>query len=129
MTNEKPENDNLNHSAENLEGVNHNISKLQQIHEEYITRFKFMCGQIEDKFFGNNNTFFFGSKASLIDYVFYQELLSAMILSGHGTRSEFLSEDTEARMSKLSNLTNWYREMSERQECKSHAVDFLRIMT
>ena len=29
------------------QNYNENISKLQQIHEEYLTRFKFMCTQIE----------------------------------------------------------------------------------
>ena len=62
-----------------------NFSKLQQIHEEYLTRFKFMCTQIEQKFFTGQNTFLFGEKATVVDYVFYQELLSAMILSGQGT--------------------------------------------
>ena len=44
-----------------------------------------MCDQIEQNFFVDGNTFLFGEEISAIDYVFYQELLSAMILTGQGT--------------------------------------------
>jgi len=34
-----------------LEGNNRNRHQLQKIHDEYITRFKFICEQMEAKFF------------------------------------------------------------------------------
>ena len=42
---------------------------------------------MENKFFkvnknGATNSFIFGDKITVVDYVYYQELLSAMILSG-----------------------------------------------
>ena len=79
-----------NHSTEsndenNADPMNTNVSKLTQLHEEYITRFKFMCSQIEEKFFTDGNTYMFGNKPSLADFVLYQELLSAMLLSGQGS--------------------------------------------
>mgnify|MGYP004188767975 CR=1 FL=1 len=55
-----------------------------------MTRFKFICEEMESKLFKQNknggvNQFIFGDKPSCIDYVYYHELLSAMILSGQGT--------------------------------------------
>lgn len=62
-------------------------SKLQKVHDEYMQRFKFFCEQMENKFFKPNkngavNPFIFGDKITVVDHVYYQELLSAMILSG-----------------------------------------------
>ena len=51
-------------------------------------------------------------KPTCIDHVFYQELLSAMVLSGNGSQSEFFSADTASRLYKMKNLTKWYRVMS-----------------
>jgi hypothetical protein len=52
-----------------------------------MQRFKFFCEQMENKFFKPNkngavNLFIFGDKITVVDHVYYQELLSAMILSG-----------------------------------------------
>ena len=58
-------------SGTNNSSQDENISKLQQIHEEYLTRFKFMCTQIEQKFFTGQNTFLFGDRATVVDFVFY----------------------------------------------------------
>ena len=69
-----------------LELAHKQNSHLQKIHDEYMTRFKFMCEQIEIKFFKGTNSFIFGDKPSCIDHIFYQELLAAMILSGNGTQ-------------------------------------------
>jgi len=77
-----------------------------------MTRFKFMCEQIEIKFFKGTNSFIFGDKPSCIDHIFYQELLAAMILSGNGTQQEFFSADTEARLKKLKGLSKWYKQMA-----------------
>ena len=67
-----------------------------------------MCGQIEQKFLVGPNPFLFGDKATIVDFVFYQELVSAMILSGNGSQNEFLSVDKDARTDKLTQLTAWY---------------------
>ena len=61
---------------------------------------------MENKFFktsknGSVNSFIFGDKITVVDHVYYQELLSAMILSGQGTQSELFSADTNTRMYKL----------------------------
>ena len=67
--------------------ANNGNSKLQKIHDEYMERFKFFCEQMENKFFKQNkngavNSYIFGDKITVVDHVYYQELLSAMILSG-----------------------------------------------
>ena len=67
--------------------ANKSNSKLQKIHDEYMERFKFFCEQMENKFFKANkngvvNSYIFGDKITVVDHVYYQELLSAMILSG-----------------------------------------------
>ena len=86
-----------------------------------------MCEQIEQKFFTGQNTFFFGDKATVVDYVFYQELLSAMILSGNGTQSEFLK--AEPLDNKLPHITKWYNQISNDKACKTHADLFILEMT
>lgn len=88
--------------------------QLQKIHDEYLTRFKFICEEMESKFFKGSNQYILGSeKPTCIDHVFYQEMLSAMVLSGNGSQSEFFSADTASRLYKLKNLTKWYRVMSQ----------------
>ena len=83
---------------------------------------------MEQKFFKNGNTYILGEKITCIDYVFYHELLTAMILSGNGTKSEFLSSDTEMRSEKLQYLTQWYRMMSNDRFVKSVADRFIDEM-
>ena len=87
-----------------------------------------MCEKIEDKFFTKDNKFLFGSTPTLVDYVFYQELLSAMILSGQGTATEFLTDDPQIRHTKLKNITAWYSEISAVKECKIQADEFINSM-
>mmetsp|Transcript_7465 Transcript_7465/g.11650 ORF Transcript_7465/g.11650 Transcript_7465/m.11650 type:complete len:111 (+) Transcript_7465:605-937(+) len=99
-----------------------------------MTRFKFICEQMEHKFFKSQHAqqqplFILGSpKPTCLDYVFYQELLSAMILSGNGTQSEFFSADTATRLYKLNNLTKWYRSISQEKHSKSVADRFIQEM-
>ena len=128
LTNRLDSHENHKFFAEDLEKHNDSISKLQQIHEEYLTRFKFMCEKIEQKFFTNNNKYLFGDRPTLVDYVFYQEMLSAMVLSGNGTESEFLIDDVQIRHTKLKNLTAWYQSISEVKACKSYADEFMELM-
>lgn len=128
LTNNEEERTSSKFYAQDLEKHNENIQKLKQIHEEYLTRFKFMCEKIEQKFFTNKNQFLFGDKPTLVDYVFYQELLSAMILSGNGSQSEFLIDDVQIRHTKLKNITQWYQAMSEVKACKALADEFLDAM-
>jgi hypothetical protein len=87
-----------------------------------------MCEQIEQKFFTGSNQFLFGDKPMIVDYVFYQEILSAMVLSGHGTASEFLVEDIQDRFGKLKNVTSWYNNMSKVPACERQAIEFIRVM-
>lgn len=82
------------------------MQKLRQVHEEYLIRFKFMCEQIEQKFLNGSNTYLFGDSPTIIDFVFYQELLSAMILSGNGNQEEFLQGDAAG----LNHLKRWYKQ-------------------
>ena len=110
-----------------------------------MTRFKFICEQMESKFFkvqpsqsnsGSINhvsqspaVYIMGTaKPTCIDYVFYQELLSAMILSGNGSQFEFFSADTATRLYKLINLTKWYRAMSQDKHCKMVSDRFIQEM-
>jgi hypothetical protein len=37
------------------DGVPENNQQLQKIHDEYLTRFKFICEEMEAKFFKGNN--------------------------------------------------------------------------
>ena len=87
-----------------------------------------MCLQIEGKFFTNGNTYFFGEKATCVDFVFYQELLSAMILSGNGTASEFFTSDSQTQMQDLKNMTKWYQAVASNSACKTHALTFIQEM-
>ena len=54
-----------------LEGMQKQSSHLQKIHDEYMTRFKFMCEQIEQKFFRGSNIYIFGDKPTCIDHIYY----------------------------------------------------------
>ena len=110
-----------------------NISQLLKIHDEYMTRFKFICEEMENKFFkqnknGHSNQYILGDKPTCIDHVYYQELLSAMILSGQGTQTEFFSADTATRLYKLKNMTKWYRLMSQDKSSKSISDRFMKEM-
>ena len=67
---------------------------------------------MESKFFKGGQFILGSEKPSCLDHVFYQEMLSAMVLSGNGSQSEFFSADTASRLYKLKNLTKWYRVMS-----------------
>ena len=104
------------------------------MHDEYMDRFKFFCEQMENKFFKPTkngtavNTFIFGDKITVVDHVYYQELLSAMILSGQGTQSELFSADTAFRMYKLKNLCNWYRQVSADKVSKNVSERFMKEM-
>lgn len=87
-----------------------------------------MCEKIEDKFFTKDNKFLFGATPTLVDYVFYQELLSAMVLSGQGTATEFLTDDPQIRHTKLKNISSWYSEICKVPQCKSMADEFINSM-
>lgn len=84
---------------------------------------------MESKFFKGQNQYILGSeKPTCIDHVFYQELLSAMVLSGNGSQSEFFSADTASRLYKLKNLTKWYRSMSSDKCAKQISDRFIQEM-
>lgn len=88
---------------------------------------------MENKFFmkpdGSKPTQFICSdRPTCIDYVYYHELLSAMVLSGNGSQSEFFSADTATRLYKLQNLTKWYRTMAADKSCKRIADKFIGEM-
>lgn len=50
-----------------------------------------------------------------------------MILSGNGTRDEFLSDDSQ-RSTRFPNMTKWYSIMAGHPACKSHAEAFIDEM-
>jgi hypothetical protein len=84
---------------------------------------------MESKFFKGENQYILGSeKPTCIDHVFYQELLSVMVLSGNGSQSEFFSADTASRLYKLKNLTKWYRSMSSDRCAKQISDRFIQEM-
>ena len=89
---------------------------------------------MENKFFKTSknsnavNSFIFGDKITVVDHVYYQELLSAMILSGQGTQTELFSADTNTRMYKLPNLTKWYRLVSQDKVSKNVSERFMKEM-
>ena len=87
-----------------------------------------MCEKIENKFFTDGNAFLFGEKATIVDYVIYQELLSAMILSGNGSTSEFLAEEGTDEQKKFKHLASWYKQMSKIKACSEQADEFIRSM-
>lgn len=74
-------------SAKDLDNHHRSNSQNQQIRDQYMSRFKFLCTNMEDEIFKNKQygKFIFGESPSCIDHVIYQELLSAMVLSGSGT--------------------------------------------
>lgn len=87
-----------------------------------------MCEKIENKFFTDGNAFLFGEKPTIVDYVIYQELLSAMILSGNGSTQEFLAEEESEKQKKFKNLASWYKQMAKIKACKEQADEFIRSM-
>jgi hypothetical protein len=99
--------------------------QLSKIHDEYLTRFKFICEEMESKFFKGSQFILGSEKPSCLDHVFYQEMLSAMVLSGNGSQSEFFSADTQSRLYKLKNLTKWYRVMSSDKYSRSISDRFI----
>mmetsp|Transcript_3163 Transcript_3163/g.5280 ORF Transcript_3163/g.5280 Transcript_3163/m.5280 type:complete len:178 (+) Transcript_3163:276-809(+) len=78
-------------SENDLEKLSQSNQQLQKIHDEYMTRFKFICEQMEAKFFKNPQAtppkpfILDNAEPTCLDYLFYQEMVSAMILSGNGT--------------------------------------------
>ena len=90
--------------------------KLKRLHSHYIDRFILMCDQIEQNFFVDGNTFLFGEEISAVDYVVYQELLSAMILTGQGNQHEFFKSDSRAKL-RLQNVVQWYEQMANDKYC------------
>ena len=81
---------------------------------------------MESKFFKGESQYILGSeKPTCIDHVFYQEMLSAMVLSGNGSQSEFFSTDTASRLYKLKKLTKWYRSMSTDKSAKLISDKFI----
>lgn len=77
-----------------------------------MNRFKVLIENIELHLKQAKTKYMFGNQVSAIDYIYYHEMVSSMILSGHGTQTEFMSGDAQARIHKLSNLTKWYRLMA-----------------
>ena len=71
-----------------------------------------MCDQIEQNFFVDGNTYLFGDKITAIDYIFYQELLTTMILTGQGNESNFFKEDNKTQL-RLQNTVSWYKTVSK----------------
>jgi hypothetical protein len=69
---------------------------------------------MEAKFFGHSaqKYIFDPEKPSVVDLVFYQELLSAMILTGLGTHNEFFKHDYKTQLNDLPKLTKWYKTIS-----------------
>ena len=83
-----------------------------ETYETYITKFVHLCEQIEQHFIKDNTPYFFGSTPTVVDFIFYQELVSAMLVSKKGSTSKFFKEDTATRL-KLKKITEWYKKMSE----------------
>ena len=78
------------------------------------------CDKIEEKFINDNETYFFGDTPSIVDHVFYQEMVSAMLISKKGNLSKFFKDDTATRL-QLKKLTDWYKKMSENQSSKKYS--------
>lgn len=69
---------------------------------------------MEEKFFPENHesTYIFGDKPSCFDHILYQELLTAMIISGNGKRTELFTTDSRFRLYSVQRLTKWYNRMA-----------------
>ena len=101
------------------------MEKLRDYHNKYVEKFIYLCEEIENKFFANSDSgYFYGDKPTVVDHVFYQEFLNAMIISGQGTESKFFKDDVSTRTN-LKNMTAWYQKMSEDTESKKLAAAFL----
>ena len=99
---------------------------MQKVHDEYVTRFIKYCEQMEYKFFDERDTqYICGDKPSFIDYVYYQEFVSAMVLSGEGTQYELFTDEPDLDRSKVDNLIEWYRAMSQDKYSKKLADQFI----
>ena len=59
------------------------LDKLREYHNKYVEKLIYLCEEIENKFFANSeHGYFYGNKPTVVDHVFYQEFLNAMIISG-----------------------------------------------
>ena len=64
-----------------------------------------------------------------VDYIFYQELLTAMIVSKLGTESDFMASDPDYQEENVPNLVEWYKIMGTKVEkCKNQAWQFMNAL-
>lgn len=100
-------------SSYQLEQISKNQHLLQQANEEYLSKFKYICKLMEQKFFKEEHetTFIFSDRASCFDHILYQELVTAMIISGHGNAQEMFSSDASFRLYDIKNLSKWFNRM------------------
>ena len=63
-------------------------------------------------------------KPSCIDYVFFHEMHSAMYLSGEGTSSEFLPNDSAKNEEGIARVVEWYSDVSQEDQCIIQANKF-----
>ena len=111
---------------QDLEKMSKNEQLLHQANEDYLNKFKFACRQMEQKFFdgGPEGPYIFGTRPTCFDHILYQELLTAMVLSGYGRPSDMFSTDTAFRLYEIQKLAKWYSRMSQEQSSKTLAARF-----
>ena len=84
-----------------------------------------MLVNIGTKFFEDDHRYFLGcDKPSVIDYVYFHELHSAMYLSGQGTSSEFLPNDPSKQEPGINRVVQWYNDVSNEDQCIAQAHKF-----
>jgi len=111
-------------SSQDLEKMSANGQLLHQANEDYLNKFKLVCREMEQKFFGGKTEgpFIFGTKPTCFDHILYQELLTAMVLSGYGRASDMFSTDTAFRLYEIQKLSKWYSRMGQEEVSKRLAA-------
>ena len=112
-------------NLDHLEGdTNHMLNAAS---DEYISKFKLICEQMEKQFFSKdyNGQYIFGDKPSVFDFALYHDLMTAMLLPNIGKSNELFSEDNRFRLYKVKNLNKWYYTMSRVKVNRRLATEFI----
>ena len=98
-----------------MEDESRQSQMLNVANEEYLSKFKLICQQMESQFFGEefNGPFIFGEKPSVVDFAIYNELLAAMLIPNIGKSNELFSIDNRFRLHKIKKMNKWYFMMSQ----------------
>lgn len=99
------------------------ISSLNETNGEHFNQLKTLCKYLEKNFFHDDEQsdfafkehktrYIFGDKPTMVDYLLYHELLSAMLVPRIGRIDQLFSNDSKFRLLKIRKLNKWFYMMS-----------------